>query len=82
MDQPFAAAAFAEKLGVDIPLLGDWPLNETCKAYGTYNEERHVSSRQSFVVDKAGTVRAIISDRDATRHPPEALRALQELRDE
>jgi alkyl hydroperoxide reductase subunit AhpC len=48
-------------------LLGDWPLYETCKAYGIYNEETHRAARRTFVLDMTGTVRAIIDERDAAK---------------
>ena len=79
VDTPFAAAAFADKLGLEFPLLGDWPLNSTCKAYGTYDEERYRSARRTFVVDKDGVIRAIIAEQDAAKHPTEALRVAGEL---
>jgi len=79
VDTPFSAAAFADKIGIDFPLLGDWPHNTTCKAYGTYDEERFRSARRTFVVDKGGVIRAIIAESDAKLHPTEALRLVHEL---
>jgi len=79
VDTPFSAAAFADKIGVEFPLLGDWPHNTTCKAYGTYDEERFRSARRTFVIDKSGVVRAIVSESDAKLHPTEALRHVLDL---
>jgi mycoredoxin-dependent peroxiredoxin len=79
VDTPFAAAAFADKLGVEFPLLGDWPHNNTCRAYGTYDEERFRSARRTFVVDHSGVIRDIINESDAAKHPEEALRRVREL---
>jgi peroxiredoxin len=60
-------------------LLGDWPHNTTCKAYGTYDEERFRSARRTFVLDSSGIIRAIINESDASKHPTEALRHVAEL---
>jgi peroxiredoxin len=78
---PFAAAnAFAESLGAEFPLLGDWPLNQVSRAYGVYNEERYIASRITFVIDKDRVIRAIIDDpRDMERHSQDALSALNAL---
>ena len=61
-------------MGLTFPLLGDWPKNATCRAYGTYIEERSIAARRTFMVDRDGVVRAIVDDmRDVLRHSREAL---------
>ena len=80
IDSPWAAAAFAEKLGLDFPMLGDWPKYEASRLYGAYDEERMRDNRQTFIIDRRGTVRALIDDaRDFARHSREALEHVQAL---
>ena len=75
-----AAEAFRKDLGTEIPLLGDWPLNQTGKAYGVYNPDRYLHNRTTFVLDKDHIVRAVIDDpRDFERHAHDALEAVQNL---
>jgi peroxiredoxin len=75
-----AANAFAESLGAQFHVLGDWPLNKTGRAYDVYNEERYLSSRVTFVIGKDRVIRAVIDDpRDMERHSKEALEAVKGL---
>lgn len=49
---------FAEKEGLDYPLLSDfWPHGEISKMYGAWFEPRGFSMRATFVIDKAGILR-------------------------
>jgi peroxiredoxin len=49
---------FAEKEGLDYPLLSDfWPHGEISKLYGAWFEPRGFSMRATFVIDKAGILR-------------------------
>lgn len=80
VDTPPSANAFAEKLGLDFPLLGDWPKYEVCRRYGTFDEERTRAARRTFVVDRDGIIRAIIDDpRDFARHAAESLATIRQL---
>ena len=80
VDSFAAANAFAESLGADFPLLGDWPLNAVARAYGVYNEERFIANRVTFVIDKDRVIRAVIDEpRDMERHSRDALAAVQAL---
>lgn len=49
---------FAEKEGLDYPLLSDfWPHGEVSKLYGAWFEPRGFSMRATFVIDKSGILR-------------------------
>ena len=75
-----SANAFAESLGAEFPLLGDWPQDAVSKAYGVYNEERSIAGRVTFVIDGERVIRAVIDDaRDMERHSKEALEAVRAL---
>jgi mycoredoxin-dependent peroxiredoxin len=58
---------FAEREGLDYPLLSDfWPHGAVAKSYGVFNEVLGAAERGTFVIDKQGvvrwTVRTEISD--------------------
>ncbi len=75
-----AANAFAESLGTNFPLLGDWPLNKVARAYDVYNEERYVASRVTFVIDEDRVIRAVIDEpREMEKHSQDALAAVKSL---
>lgn len=77
VDQPAAAGEFEDKLGLEFPLLSDWPRNQVGRDYGVYNEERFVDSRTTVVIDKEGIVRGIYTEaRDFESHPVKALEIL------
>ncbi len=77
----FAAnGAFAEKNGIEFPLLSDWPNNETMEKFGARAEGRPTATRTTYVFDSQGVVRAVIDDpRDMDAHPAGALEAVKEL---
>lgn len=80
VDSFAAANAFAESLGAEFPLLGDWPLNRVARAYGVYDEERHIARRVTFVVGADRTIHAVIDEaKDMDRHSKEALEAVRAL---
>lgn len=80
MDSPFAAGAYAIQLGLEFPLLGDFPHGKTAKAYGIYNEERGITQRITYVLDAEGTVRHIIdAPRDFQVHAEESLEQVRAL---
>ena len=68
VDSPFANGAYAIELGLEFPLLGDFPWGRTGKAWGILNEERGFTSRMTYVIDSDGVVRHII-DAPATSTP-------------
>jgi len=80
IDSFAAAGEFEEKLGLEFPLLSDFPKAEAGKAYGVYNEAAGILNRTTVVIDKDGIVRAIHAEpRDFESHPLKALEALAEL---
>ena len=54
-DSTWAHKAWAKEYGIQIPLLSDMTLT-AAKAYGVALEERGISQRATFLIDKAGTV--------------------------
>lgn len=67
-------------MGLDFPLLGDWPKNDVCKLYGTFIEERSIAARRTFILDRQGVVRNIIDDmRDVARHSRESLEVVRQM---
>jgi len=55
----FAQMAFAEKLGIDFPLLSDWE-GTTCAAYGvrydSWKGHKGLAKRSVFVIDGDGLI--------------------------
>ncbi len=65
---------------MSFPLLSDWPLFETCKAYDVWREDRHLPARVTYVIDKEGVIRGVVeSETDMEAHAREALRIVKEL---
>ena len=57
-DSPFTLRVFAEREGLEYPLLSDfWPHGAASRAYGVFDEEKGCAVRGTFVVDKTGVVR-------------------------
>ena len=69
----FAQMAFAERLGIDFPLLSDWD-GEVCAAYGVRYDswKGHVglAKRSVFVVDQPGLITHTWYTDDAHDLPP------------
>ncbi|GAA1779438.1 peroxiredoxin [Streptomonospora arabica] len=58
VDSMFAHRAWADREGLEFPLLSDfWPHGGTARAYGVFDETRGVALRATFVIDKSGAVR-------------------------
>lgn len=50
--------AFAEREGIDYPLLSDfWPHGAAASAYGVFNDVLGAADRGSFLIDRRGIVR-------------------------
>lgn len=59
VDSKFALRAWAEEQGFEFPLLADfWPHGEVARAYDAFIEERGFAARATFVIDRAGVIRA------------------------
>lgn len=58
VDTPEDNKKFAEKLGLDYPILSD-PDKSTAEAYGVVNPTRKVAQRWTFYIDKDGVVKEV-----------------------
>ena len=68
----FSQMAFAEKLGIDFPLLSDWE-GATCATYGvrydTWKGHKGLAKRSVFVIDRDGSITYAWSNDDALTLP-------------
>src|SRR3970040_3038794 len=72
--------AFARELGLNFPLLSDWPRYETAKAYDVWRDNINIAARVTYVIDKEGVIRGVVeSETDMEVHSREALRIVKEL---
>ena len=80
VDSFAAAGEFQEKLGLEFPLLSDFPKNAAGVAYGVLNEDFGFHTRATFVIDRERVLRdAYVEMRDVEGHAPHALEALHAL---
>ena len=80
VDSFAAAGEFEEKLGLEFPLLSDFPKNDVGRAFGVFNETAGIHNRTTVVIDKDGIVRGVyVEARDFESHPMKALEILTEL---
>lgn len=80
VDSFAAAGEFQEKLGLEFPLVSDFPKMATGRAFGVYNEDFGIMNRTTVVIDKDGIVRGIHTEaRDFESHPLKALEILATL---
>lgn len=80
-DSPFTLRVFAEREGLEFPLLSDfWPHGETARAYGVFDEEKGCALRGTFVIDTAGVVRwTVVNGLPDARDADDYLAALRAL---
>ena len=80
-DSPFTLRVFAEREGLEYPLLSDfWPHGAASRAYGVFDEEKGCAVRGTFVVDKEGIVRwSVVNGLPDARDQKEYLAALAAL---
>ncbi|MET8681187.1 peroxiredoxin [Streptomyces sp. NPDC004647] len=80
-DSPFTLRVFAEKEGLDYPLLSDfWPHGEASRAYGVFDEEKGCAVRGTFIIDKEGVVRwTVVNGLPDARDLGEYVKALDTL---
>jgi peroxiredoxin len=58
VDSMFAHRVWADREGVDFPLLSDfWPHGAVAQRYGVFDETKGVALRGSFLIDTEGVVR-------------------------
>ncbi len=80
VDSRFTQKAWAEKLGLNFPLLSDFPNREVSQAYGVYVPKRGAARRVTFLVDKEGIIRHKVSSRfEVARDHREALEILKTI---
>lgn len=57
-DPKYSLRAFADRDGLNFPLLSDfWPHGEVCRSYDVFDERKGCPRRSSYVIDKEGLVR-------------------------
>lgn len=60
-DTRFVHKKWATDQGFEFPLLSDfWPHGATARSYGSFNEEKGVANRMTYVLDEVGAVQEII----------------------
>lgn len=80
VDSFAAVGEFQEKLGLEFPLVSDFPSNQAGRDYEIFNEDFGFHNRATFVIDSEGIVRDVyLEPRDFESHAPHALEALREL---
>jgi peroxiredoxin len=58
VDSTYSHRAWADSEHFNFGLLSDfWPHGEVAKLYGVFDEDRGVSARGTFIIDKTGVVR-------------------------
>ncbi|MFQ5941414.1 MAG: peroxiredoxin [Nitrososphaerales archaeon] len=70
---------FKEKEDLNFPLIADTDYSIS-RAFGAFNEERKVSRRMTFVIDKNGTINQIFSKVDVRAHADEVIEALKAIK--
>jgi peroxiredoxin len=80
VDSFASAGEFQAKLGLEFPLLSDFPRNQAGKDYGTFNEQFGIHNRTTIIVDREGIVRDVyVEARDFESHPTHALDVLSAM---
>lgn len=60
VDSKWAHKAFAEKMGISYPLLADFqPRGAVAAKYGVFLEDKGITQRVNFVIDKEGKIAAV-----------------------
>ena len=80
-DSVWSHRAWAKEYGIEVPLLADMTL-ATAKAYGVALEERGLSKRATFLIDKSGSVvlqHVETNTGDFTLHADEVLEKIKSL---
>jgi len=69
---------FMSKYSLNFPLVAD-PDFKISKAYNVFNEERKMSRRVTFVIDKEGIIRYVFPKVDVSAHADEVVEVLKSL---
>jgi peroxiredoxin len=80
-DSVYSHKAWAKEYGIEVPLLADMTL-QAAKAYGVAMEDRGISKRATFLIDKTGTVvleHIETNAGDFTLHADEVLEKIKAL---
>jgi len=77
-DPPEANKKFAEKLGVDYPILSD-PQSSVAKAYGVLNQKGNAAQRWTFFIGPDGKILAIDKSVKTDTHGADVAAKLGEL---
>jgi len=73
-------AAFSKELGLEFPLLSDWPEYQTIATFGVGRENVPTAQRVTFIFDAEGVVQAIVDDpREMEAHPEGAVEAVRAI---
>jgi peroxiredoxin Q/BCP len=70
---------FKEKENLNFPLLADTDYSVS-KAFGAFSEERQMSKRMTFIIDKNGIVQHIFPKVDVRAHAEEVVEALKAMK--
>jgi peroxiredoxin len=79
VDSVWANQAFAEKLGVQFPMLSD-ARRDISRTYGVLDEQQLVARRTTFVIDRRGIVQKVFMAQEAL-DPNSALEACALLKE-
>jgi len=79
VDSVWANQAFAEKLGVQFPMLSD-ARRDISRSYGVFDEQGLVARRTTFVIDRKGVVQKVFMAQEAL-DPNSALEACALLKE-
>ena len=79
VDSTWANQAFAEKLGVQFPMLSD-SKRDISRSYGVFDEQGLVARRTTFVIDRKGVVQKVFMAQEAL-DPNSALEACALLKE-
>jgi len=74
-DSKFSLQAWAEKEGIDFPLLSDfWPHGAVARQYGVFLEESGLATRATFVIGQDGVIKAAFVNPPSESRPLAAYR--------
>ena len=80
-DHMFSLRAYADRDGLDFPLLSDfWPHGEVSRSYEVFDEQAGAATRGTFLVDRDGLLRwRVVNPIGVARDLDDLRRALTDL---